>query len=151
MHALGVLQMTRIVIGDADRQWMPRGAGRQFDQDFRNIATFGGQSIRPVRIRRIITQQVSVFLHSRPTPGGVDRDHIHVGRLKCVDRAAGKGNRQRLLAGMRHEGAAATLTGRDDHVASIGRQNAGGCLIDVVKENALDATEQEANAQIGTS
>ena len=60
---LGMLQMAGIVEGDAEFQWMSRGAWLEIGEDFADVLALRGKLSCALRIFRIVTQEVPILLY----------------------------------------------------------------------------------------
>src|SRR5215204_2081794 len=128
---LGVPEVAGIMVRRRYRQRMPLGYRTQLLQKLRDILDLVGERLRPLGVLGVITQQVSVILHRRAAPGGVDHHVVKVLLLEGVYGFSGEAERLLLAPGMRAKSAAAALVlGRDD-LAAFGGEDPNGRGVDL--------------------
>src|SRR4029077_17972969 len=88
---LRMRQVARVVVRDAQRERM---AGRPWrtalGYDLCDISPRRGKGAGPRGPRRIVGEQLAVFLHRRSAAGGVDRDPLDAGGLEELYGATGE-------------------------------------------------------------
>ena len=138
-------QVTRVVIRRPERERPERLRQRGAREELGDVHHLPGEGRRAPGPRRISAEEVSVGLHVRPAPGGVDHDGLELGGLERGDGGA----RQRAgalgLAGVRVERAAAALGPRDPHLHPLARQAPDGRLVVRAEHRVLDAAVEEAH------
>ena len=97
--------------------------------------------------RRIVGEQLAVFLHRRPAAGGVDDDPIDPGAVEGGDQPSREGARLVDPSGVERQRAAAPLIGRRDHLAPFGGQHVDRRAVDVREHEALHAAGQQTDLQ----
>src|ERR687889_99002 len=142
--SLCVRQMAGVVVGRRNGQRISLGHGAKFLKELRDIADIRAENLRPLRVLRVVTQQVSVLLHSRAAARGVDDDVVQVQALEGIYGLAGEVQRLLLAARVCGEGAAATLFG-GHHLATFCGQDADRSGVDVGEENPLHAARQDTD------
>jgi len=95
----------------------------------------------------IVAQQVTVFLHIGAAAGGVGDDEVDVCAVKGIDGAASQRESVVFFAGVDHQCAAARLILWSDHFVAFSREHANRGGVDLRKKFALDATEEQADAE----
>src|SRR5215210_711475 len=70
--ALGVRQVAGVVVGGRNGERIPLSHGAKLLQELRDVADRRAEILRPLRILRVVAQQVPVLLHRRAAAGGVD-------------------------------------------------------------------------------
>ncbi len=94
-------QVTGVVVDDPCVNGLPRRARlAKLRQHLRHVAHLGAERVRARRPRRVVGEQLPVFLHRRPAAGGVDDDAIDAGGSKTsmLCRASGAPARCRRRA-----------------------------------------------------
>src|SRR5215217_5163923 len=124
---------------------MPLGYRTQLLQKLRDILDLVGERLRPLGVLGVVTQQVSVILHRRAAPSGVDHHVVKVLLLEGVYGFSGEAERLLLAPSMRAKSAAAALVlGRDD-LAAFGGEDPNGRGVDLLEEDLLHASGEDAD------
>jgi hypothetical protein len=122
---------------------VPLGDRPQLLQELRDVLDLVGERLRPLGVLGIVTQQVSVVLHRRAAPGGVDHHVVEVLLLEGVYGLPGKVERLLLAPGVRAESAAAALVLGGDHLAALGGEDPHGRGVDLGEEDLLHAAGED--------
>src|ERR687897_490038 len=141
--SLRVRQVAGVVVGRRNRQRITLSHGADFLKELRDITALRAESLRPLRVLRVVAQQVTVLLHRRATTCGVDDDVVQVQVLEGVYGLAGEVQGLLLAARVGREGAATTLLG-GHYLATLGGQNAYGGGVDRREEDPLHAASHDA-------
>jgi hypothetical protein len=107
--ALCVAKMAGVVVGDAEWEWVSRGDGLEFGEDFGDVAAFCGEGAGAFGPGGVVAEKMAVLLHGGTAAGRVDDDGVDVGLLEEGDEAAGHGGGLIFQSGVDHEGSAAGL------------------------------------------
>ena len=141
-HALRVQQVARRVVRDrrAGRRRHPRsrrrsGSGEQLG----NVADPGCQLRGATRIRRVIDEQLAVFLQHRPAPRGVDADVRRARAEEGIDVGPREAPRPVRIPGVHVQGPAAPLSGRGPKDVVVGEQHPRGRAIGFGEQPLHDA------------
>src|SRR5687768_5246685 len=84
-HALGMLQMTGVVISGLERHGASRRARLELYQHFRNVLALRGERLRLCGVHGVVAQQMTVAFHCRAAPCSIDDDGIGIRRFERVD------------------------------------------------------------------
>src|SRR5215208_3691012 len=136
--------MAGIVVGSRNGQRISLSHRAKFLEELRDVADLRAESLRPLRVLRIVAQQVIVLLHRRATARGVDDDVVQVQVLEGVYGLAREVQGLLLAARVGGEGAATTLLG-GHYLATLGGQNAYGGGVDGGEEDPLHAARQHGD------
>ena len=140
-HALGMLQVAGIVIGDAKFEPMSRAAWCKIGENFADVFAFGGKLLRALCVLGVIPQQVPVPLHIGTTSCRVGDDGVHLGAFERVDRPFCELESRRFFPGVNEERSATRLAPGGHDFATFGSEDAGGRSVNWREKLALDATE----------
>ena len=136
-----------------NRAWHGHGR-RQADavQQFAQIAGERGYTGRPVRVARILFQQVTVVANHGAAPRGSDDDGIQGCAVEFamprIDVGAREGERLGLPPEVMRQGAAAALAPRPDHLRTGALEQPHRGLLNVGIEHGLDAAACKADAPL---
>jgi hypothetical protein len=144
---LRVLQVTRVVVGEPDRDRVARGERPERDQELAHVDHPGRHRRGAGGPGRIAGQEAPPLLHGRAAPGRVDDHLVGVDPLERGDGLAGQRARLAVAAGVERERAAAAEAGRHHHLAPLGAQHAQRGLVDLGEVDALHAAGQERHAR----
>ena len=124
-NLLAVAEVTRVVIGNAERNGIFRRDRSERDEELGDVANFGDEALRQVAIGFVVEKMTIIFKH-RAAAGGIDDDRIKVvgvegGEILSRERQGG-----RFHAGVIMNRAAADLSARNEDFAAVMLQNACG-------------------------
>ena len=115
-------------------------------QHFADVLALCRKLSRAFGVFRIVTKQVTVFLHVGAAAGGVSDDRFHVGLLENVNRFPGEFNSGGFFSCVHEQRAAAGLRFWSDNFASFGGENAHRSRIDLREKLALNTAKEQAHA-----
>src|ERR1019366_4122990 len=141
LHALGMLQVARVVVRDLQGNWMAWSPRLQPCQDFRNVATLGGECLPPLAILRIVAQQIAIVFQARSAASSIAHHGIHLRAFECVNSAPCVIERCLLFSSVDHKRAAAALIPGNDHLATFCGEYASGGGVYFGEEDALHTSQ----------
>ena len=109
LNALGMQQMTRVVISHTFGNRTERPAQGFLRQALGNVLHFGAEALGTGGKHRVAFEQVTISLQLRPTSGSVVHDHVDVVLLERRDITACQLPGLLAFASMHVQGAAANL------------------------------------------
>jgi hypothetical protein len=126
---------------------MARSPRLEASQNFRNVATLGGECLRPLAILRIVAQQIAIVFQVRSAARGIAHHGIHLRAFECVNGAPCVIERCLLFSSVDHERTAAALIPGNDYLAAFGGQHASSGGIYLGEEDTLHASQQQPYTQ----
>ena len=147
--ALRVRQMTGIVVHDRAPNRMPRRPRlAELRQHFRHVANPRREGVRARGPRRIVGEQLAVFLHRRSAAGGVDDDPVDPGSFRTPRSTGARSARaSSSRPACRASAPQHPCCGRRDHVAPFGGQHVDRRGVDLREHEPLHAAGQQADLQ----
>src|SRR5215211_7705442 len=143
--ALRVPEVAGVVVGDRDGQRVPLGGGSDLGQKLRDVPDLLGESPGAVGVLGVVAQEVTVLLHRRAAPGGVDDDVVQVEPLEGVYGLPREVEGLLLAPGVGGESAAAPLALGRHHLAALGGEHPDRRGVDLGEEDLLHAAHEDAD------
>ena len=139
-HALAMGEMTGVLISNSHFQGGEFTHKAEIAEKLRGILDDRAESLRLLRVDRIVAQQMVVLFHGGAAAGGVDDDGIDISVEESIDVAPGHLSRRRAFAVVKVERTATDLILGKDNVAAVASQHAHGGFVHVAEEQRHHAT-----------
>src|SRR6188472_3121674 len=108
--------MTGVVIDDASREWTTDGSLlSEVGEQLGHVANLCRDRLRTGRPRRVVSEQLTVFLHRRTAARRVDDDLVDASLLEHFDVVSGERSGLLDAASMKRQRTAAALAHRCTH------------------------------------
>jgi hypothetical protein len=142
-----VHHVTRIVIRARQRNRRERAPQRLLREKLGEIANGGGESPGALGVGAIVGEQVAVSLHVGAAARRVHDDRVGARGLERIDRLARHRQGPLVIAAVRIQRPAASLSGGHHHLASVLREHARGRAVVRRENDGLDASGQQRDAR----